>query len=214
MLNLSLPLLLSRIITLIIAMTVHEFCHAWAAVSFGDETPRLQGRLTLNPLRHLDPIGSILLLLAGFGWAKPVMINPYALERKSPLALMWVSLAGPFSNFMLAVLAAIPIRFHFIPLISSTSTIVPSLADFLWDFIVLNLTLMLFNLIPLAPLDGEKIAVSVLPPAWGRGLEKIAPYSPFILMAIVFIFPLFRVNVLRAVIAPPLNNLLQLLTGF
>ena len=213
MLGLSLPLLISRIITLLIAMTVHEFCHAWAAVSFGDETPRLEGRLTLNPLKHLDPIGSILLLVAGFGWAKPVMINPYALDRKSPLALMWVSLAGPFSNFMLAVLAAIPFRFHFIPLVTGTSAIFPSFAEFLYDFMVINLTLMLFNLIPLAPLDGEKIAVSVLPPAWGRALERIAPYSTYILLAVVFILPLVGVNVLSAVLTPPLNNLMHLLTG-
>jgi len=213
MLGLSLPLIISRVITLLIAMTVHEFCHAWAAVSFGDETPRMQGRLTLNPLKHLDPIGSILLLVAGFGWAKPVMINPYALNRKSPLALMWVSLAGPFSNFMLAALAAIPLRFHFIPLVAGTSTIFPSFAEFLYDFIVINLTLMLFNLIPLAPLDGEKIAVSVWPPSWGRVLEQIAPYSTYLLLAVVFILPLLGVNALGAIITPPLNNLMQLLTG-
>ena len=213
MLGLSLPLIISRVITLLIAMTVHEFCHAWAAVSFGDETPRMQGRLTLNPLKHLDPIGSILLLVAGFGWAKPVMINPYALNRKSPLALMWVSLAGPFSNFMLAALAAIPFRFHFVPLVAGTSTIFPSFAEFLYDFIVINLTLMLFNLIPLAPLDGEKIAVSVWPPSWGQVLDRIAPYSTYLLLAVVFILPLLGVNALGAIITPPLNNLMQLLTG-
>jgi Zn-dependent protease len=213
MLGLSLPILISRIITLLIAMTVHEFCHAWVAVSFGDETPRLQGRLTLNPLRHLDPMGSILLLVAGFGWAKPVMINPYAFERKSPLALMWVSLAGPFSNFMLAAIAAIPFRFHLIPLVNGTSAIFPSFAEFLYDFMIINLTLMLFNLIPLAPLDGEKIAVSVLPPSWGRFLERIAPYSTYILLAVVFILPLVGVNLLSAAISPPLNSLMNLLAG-
>jgi Zn-dependent protease len=213
MLGLSLPILITRIITLLIAMTVHEFCHAWVAVSFGDETPRMQGRLTLNPLKHLDPIGSILLLVAGFGWAKPVMINPYVLDRKSPLALMWVSLAGPFSNFMLAAIAAIPFRFNLIPLVNGTSAIFPSFAEFLYDFMVINLTLMLFNLIPLAPLDGEKIAVSVLPPSWGRALERIAPYSTYILLAVVFILPLVGVNVLSAVISPPLNSLMHLLSG-
>lgn len=213
MLGLSLPVLITRIITLLIAMTVHEFCHAWAAVSFGDETPRLQGRLTLNPLKHLDPMGSILLLVAGFGWAKPVMINPYALDRKHPLALMWVSLAGPFSNFMLAVLAAIPLRYHFVLLVATTGTILPSGADFLYDFMLINLTLMLFNLIPLPPLDGEKIAVSVLPPAWGRVLERISPYGTYILLAVVFILPLLGFNLLGAVISPPLSSLMHILTG-
>lgn len=112
--------LISRIFILIIALTVHEFAHAWSATLFGDETPRQYGRLTLNPLSHLDIMGSLMLLIAGFGWAKPVPVNPYVLNRRSPSALMWVSLAGPMSNFLLAGLAAIPLRFGWISFYSGS----------------------------------------------------------------------------------------------
>lgn len=102
--------LFARLIILFIVFPVHELAHALTADYFGDDTPRVNGRLTLNPLAHLDPIGSLLLLVAWFGWAKPVPVNPYTLQRKSPAALMWVSLAGPASNLLMAILAAIPFR--------------------------------------------------------------------------------------------------------
>src|SRR3990170_5641596 len=108
--DLNLPTLIARIFVLVTAFTVHEFAHAWTAVQFGDDTPRANGRLTLNPLSHLDPIGSLMLLVVGFGWAKPVQVNPFALQRRSSAAMMLVSLAGPLSNFLMAVLAAIPFR--------------------------------------------------------------------------------------------------------
>src|SRR3990170_8923316 len=110
MLGLDPAELIARAIVLILAFTVHEFAHAFVADYFGDDTPRSMGRLTLNPLVHLDPIGSLLLLVVGFGWAKPVQINPFVLERRSSAAMMLVSLAGPLSNFLMAVLAAIPFR--------------------------------------------------------------------------------------------------------
>src|SRR5512135_1350325 len=109
-LSLSPSTLISHLVVLLIAFTIHEFSHAWTANRFGDETPRLNGRLTLNPLAHLDPMGSLLLLVSGFGWAKPVPINPYALQRRTPAAVMWVSLAGPMSNLLMAVIASIPFR--------------------------------------------------------------------------------------------------------
>src|SRR5512139_2028222 len=110
MLGIALSSLVSRVIVLITAFSVHEFAHAWTAEQFGDDTPRMNGRLTLNPLAHLDPIGSLMLLLVGFGWAKPVPINPYVLSRRSPAATMWVSLAGPMSNLLMALIAAIPFQ--------------------------------------------------------------------------------------------------------
>ena len=94
MLNLAPSLLISRILTLIIALTIHEFSHAFVADRFGDVTARNAGRLTLNPLKHLDVFGSLMLLVAGFGWAKPVPVNPYSLRRRSESALMWVSQIG------------------------------------------------------------------------------------------------------------------------
>jgi len=194
-----------RAITLVIAFTIHEFSHAWVATMFGDETPRMYGRLTLNPLAHLDPLGSLLLLFAGFGWAKPVPINPSAMRSRS--GVMWTSLAGPFSNFLMAIIAAIPLRLGVSP---SSSNLV---GYFLINFMQINLVLMLFNLIPIAPLDGEKIAEYVWPPAWGSALEKISRFGPIILLAVVFLLPYMGINLLGMALNAPLNNLEHLLIG-
>jgi len=183
MLGLSVSKLIIRIITLVIAFTVHEFSHAWTANSFGDQTPKDHGRLTLNPLVHLDPFGSLLLLVAGFGWAKPVPVNPYVLNQRSPSAFMWVSLAGPLSNLIMAVLAAIPIRLGLIQYQISSSTFIPTAYEFAIEFIIINLALMLFNLIPLAPLDGEKVLDFLLPQNLRQGWNKIKQYGPIILLA-------------------------------
>jgi Zn-dependent protease len=212
MLGLDPPTVISRIIVLLIAFTVHEFSHAWVANYFGDDTPRMNGRLTLNPIAHLDLMGTLLLIFAGFGWAKPVPINPYALQRRSRAAVMWVSLAGPMSNLLMAIIGAIPIRLNLVPLVSSTG-ILPTPGEFLFDFIMINLTLMLFNLIPIAPLDGEKILEYFLPPNLERTWETIRPYGPLILVSIVFLGPLVGVNVLSWIMGPPLNALWHLLSG-
>lgn len=214
MLNLTPSLLISYLFVLLTAFSVHEFAHAWTANFFGDETPRLNGRLTLNPLAHLDPLGSLMMLVAGFGWAKPVPVNPYALERRSSAALMLVSLAGPISNFLMAFLAALPFRLGLVSvyqaqvdMMSSSSHFLPTLPQLLWVFVSVNLVLMLFNLIPLYPLDGEKIAIYFLPPSWGRALERIRPISPLILLALVF------VGGLSLIITPVLTGLTRLLVG-
>lgn len=213
MFNLNPAILISRILTLLIAFTVHEFSHAWVATSFGDETPRQYGRLTLNPVAHLDLIGTLMLLFAGFGWAKPVPVNPNALYRRSPSAMMWVSFAGPLSNFVMAILAAIPLRLHLMPLDFSSSGFLPTLSSFLFQFIVINLVLALFNLIPLAPLDGDKIAEYILPPSIGRFFETIRPYGPAILMIFIFALPMIGLDVFSIIITPTLSTLLKLLIG-
>lgn len=216
MLGLSLDQLISRIITLVIAFSVHEFAHAWVATRFGDDTPRMHGRLTLNPLKHLDVLGSLLLIIGGFGWAKPVPVNPYQLGKRSPSAMMWVSLAGPFSNFLLAALAALPIRFGLVHVITGIHSItwLPGLYEFLTEFIFINLILMLFNLIPISPLDGDKIADYFAPPPLARFLARIRPYGPIILLAVLFIPQrLIGVNILGWMMAPALPNLWNLLIG-
>lgn len=206
--------LISRIFILIIAFTVHEFAHAWSANLFGDDTPRQYGRLTLNPLSHLDIMGSLMLLIAGFGWAKPVPVNPYVLNRRSPSALMWVSLAGPLSNFLLAGLAAIPLRFGLISYDGSTSLgFLPSPYIFLVEFIFINLILMLFNLIPIAPLDGDKIVEYFAPPSLARVMETIRPYGPIILIVLLFVPSRLGVDVFAMIMNPALPNLFYLLLG-
>lgn len=208
MLDLNMPTLLARAFALVIAFTVHEFAHAWTAVYLGDDTPRIQGRLTLNPLAHLDPIGSILLLVSGFGWAKPVMVNPYVLNRRMPSAMMWVALAGPLSNLLLAVLGSLVFRLTPIdPATIPTTRFFPSPGFLFTEFVWINLILLFFNMIPLAPLDGEKVAMYFFPPNWQNALERIRPYSAMILLGVVFFVP----QVLIFLVARPANFLLLLL---
>ncbi|MFZ5809130.1 MAG: site-2 protease family protein [Chloroflexota bacterium] len=204
--------LIAHVFVLLTAFSVHEFAHAWTANYFGDLTPKMNGRLTLNPLAHLDPIGSLLLLVAGFGWAKPVPVNPYALRRNSSSAMMWVSLAGPLSNLLMALLAAIPFRMGWVSSLDAIvaiqtrdSHLLPTIPQLLFVFVQINLLLMLFNLLPIAPLDGEKIAAYFFPPSWVQFLDAIRPYGPIILMAVVFL------GVLGYIISPPLNLLMKLL---
>jgi len=203
--NLDPITLIARLVVLVVAFTIHEFAHAWTATQFGDQTPEQYGRLTLNPLAHLDPMGSLLLLFAGFGWAKPVPVNAYALQRQSSAALMWVSLAGPLSNLLLAIAASIPIKAGLV-----SNDIVRT---FVYEFVYINLILMLFNLIPLAPLDGEKIAEYFAPPPIARFFESIRPYGAVILVAVAVVGPFIGLNIIGWIIGPPLQLMMSLLVG-
>jgi Zn-dependent protease len=200
------------LIILVIALSFHEFMHAFVADRLGDDTPRRMGRLTLNPLRHLDPLGSLMLILVGFGWAKPVQVNPYNLQRNSSAGMMWVSLAGPGANFLLAILGAIPIRLQLVPLVAGTG-ILPSGGEFLFTFVTINLLLMIFNLIPLSPLDGEKILEFFLPQSWAAGYARIQANGPILLMVLVFVLPLLNIDPVGALMNPALLSLRKLLIG-
>ena len=177
--NLDLSTIIYRVITLLVAFTIHEFSHAWVATQLGDDTPRLEGRLSLNPLRHLDPWGCLMLIIVGFGWAKPVHVNPYAVTRKNKAGMMLVAAAGPFSNLLLAILGAILLRMRWIPL--------P--AYFLRLFIWTNLSLLVFNLIPLSPLDGEKVLGYFIPDSGKQTWAQIQRYGQQILMMVFFVLP-------------------------
>ena len=158
--------ILVNIPAVLIAITFHEFAHAFAADKLGDDTPRRQKRLNLNPLSHLDPIGSIMLVLAGFGWGKPVEINPRNFNKKVSMSAgeAIVSFAGPLMNFILAIIFAFILCaiFKFAPLfaISKVGMVVILLVQ---HTIIINIGLGIFNLIPLPPLDGSKILLHFLP---------------------------------------------------
>lgn len=178
MYNLS-SILLGVPITLL-ALTVHEFAHGWVSTKLGDPTPRFQGRLTLNPLAHLDLIGTILMIITGFGWAKPVSINPnYYKDRKKGMALC--ALAGPMANFLLAfigmfigyALMLIFMKLGRSPQIIKTITL---------TFASRNLCFMVFNLIPLPPLDGFKVAGLFIP---NRTYYTILNYERYVIIAIM-----------------------------
>jgi Zn-dependent protease len=211
MLNLTLPVFISRIFTLVVAFTVHEFAHAWTADQLGDDTPRLNGRLTLDPRVHLDIVGSLLLLIVGFGWAKPVPINPYALQRRTPAGTMLVSVAGPFSNLVMAILASLPFRAGLLDPFTPSGEILPSASSLLLEFIFINMILLFFNLVPLAPLDGEKVAEYFLPPSGQDFLARIRPYGPMILLFLLFLTPRMGLDVFSWLVVGPARQVLQML---
>ena len=147
----------------VIAITFHEFAHAWTANKFGDYTPKSQGRLTLNPAAHVDPFGFVLLLFAGIGWGKPVQINPnnFTSNKSRSTCEALVSLAGPLMNFILAILFTF--IFFTIGKYGPNTEIIATILLLIQEIIIINIGLGIFNLIPLPPLDGEKIFRSILP---------------------------------------------------
>jgi len=191
-------------IALLVAITIHEFAHAYAADKLGDPTPRLMGLLTLNPLAHLDPIGTILLVFIGFGWGKPVMFDPYNLKNPRRDAAI-IALAGPFSNLLLASVFSIILRVWANPL-SSLSAYSPILTPFIYY----NVLLAVFNLIPIHPLDGGKILVGLLPPDTGHTLDRFMQrYGLWMLL--LLIFSIFGgVCVITSVISPIVRFLLSI----
>lgn len=199
--------LLARLIVLVVALSIHEWAHAWSATELGDDTARLMGRLTLNPLAHLDPIGSLLLLVAGFGWAKPVPVNPYRLRPSPHIGLALVAAAGPFSNLVLALLAAIPFRLGLF-------TVNNFVVELLIQFIFTNVGLMLFNLLPIAPLDGSKILRGFAPRAWDRWLNPLEQYGPMVLMALMLLGRFGSISVFDVLIGTPALWLISAMLGF
>ena len=201
-------------ITLILAITVHEFSHAITADYLGDSLPRSQGRVTLNPLAHLDPFGSLLFIVSGFGWGRPVLTNPYNYRVPARTGMAIVAFAGPLSNFLMAMIAAIPFRLGLGGAlnIGGVGQIVPSLSDFLQIFIQVNIGLMLFNLIPISPLDGFKVALGVLPDQWANTLAGLEQVGPMLLLLLV-VSGRFGFNILGFLVGPAQQGLMRLLVG-
>jgi len=182
------------VMTLIVAFTLHEFAHAYVAYLFGDHTAKKQGRLTLSPLAHLDPFGTLLLIIAGFGWAKPVPVNRYFF-KKPRLAGILVSIAGPFSNL---VLAFIGLLIYY--LMNNAAVDNDALYRFVTLFIQINLTLGVFNLLPFPPLDGYRVIEDLVPPSMRAKMTQYESWGIFVFLILV-ITPLDRI-----VIWPLLNG--------
>lgn len=173
--------LLISIPAILIAITFHEYAHGMVAYRLGDPTAANQGRLTLNPRAHLDPLGALLFIFAGFGWAKPVPVNPYYFQGDRHKAMMIVSLAGPFINVVLAYLAAV-----FMGMIQrETLPDIPWFSGLLYKIYWYNLVLAVFNLIPVPPLDGSKILAGILPRGSANFIYSIEQYGPLILMLLI-----------------------------
>jgi len=205
------PTIIARVLTLVIAFTLHEYAHAWTATRFGDYSAQDAGRLTLNPLSHLDPIGTLMLIIAGFGWAKPVPINPQAIRRNNPAGVLWVSLAGPLTNLLLALAAAIPLRFSLVNINQPSGTIFPSIGYFLLTFVMINITLFIFNLLPIASLDGEKVFSFFLPRSWQPALDGIRRYSPMILLLLVIVGPRLGFDLIGRLVYEPVMAIARFL---
>lgn len=211
MLGISPLTFLARLIVLVIGFPLHEWAHAWSADRLGDDTPRWEGRLSLNPLAHLDILGTILLLLTGFGWAKPVPVNPYRMRTNPRTGMALSAFAGPASNLLVAMVCAIPFR---LGLFSGMDLGATNLATLLWLIADVSLNLAIFNLLPFYPLDGEKVLVGVLPPRWGDYLLSFRPYSPYVLLGLLFLLPylgLDLIGLLVGLVKIPLQMLLFVL---
>jgi len=186
---------------ILIALSFHEYAHGLVAYRLGDPTPKYQGRLTLNPLAHLDPIGTLLLLFAHFGWAKPVQVNPYYFEGDKKRGMMIVALAGPFANVLLAYLGALLLSlmlkeilpFHRLAII------------FLQDLVQINLVLAAFNLIPVPPLDGSKILAGLVPGETANFIYRLEQYGPILLMFLII------TGTTQIIFRPIVNTLAQII---
>ena len=186
-------------VALIVAITIHEFSHAWTAERLGDPTPRLQGRLTLNPLAHLDPVGTILMILVHFGWGKPVQFDPFNLRNPRRDSAL-ISIAGPISNMLVAIVCALLFR---IPMPAAISYL-------LFMILQMNIMLGVFNLIPVHPLDGFKIVEGILPEEQAHEWNGLERYGMIFL--VFLLFPIFGGTApIQRIISPVINFLLNIL---
>ncbi|MEA3355609.1 MAG: site-2 protease family protein [Patescibacteria group bacterium] len=186
-------------LSLLIAITIHEFAHAFIADKLGDPTARLQGRVTLNPIKHLDPLGSLMLLFVGFGWGKPVPFDPFNLRHQKRDSAL-IALAGPASNLILATLLSLVLKSSpisiFTPLLALT--------------IRMNINLAIFNLLPIPPLDGSKILYGLLPIEWADEYNDFMQSYGQILL-ILLILPIGGSSLAISLIMPVINLITNLL---
>ena len=219
-LNISLYDLSVWVLPLVIAITFHEAAHGFVADRLGDNTAHELGRVSFNPLRHIDPFGTVILpgilLLSHspflFGYAKPVPVNFRAL-RNPRLGMVWVALAGPATNIALALIAAL--AFHALPLAPASAA--QWIADNLKNALVINVVLAIFNMLPIPPLDGGRVAVGLLPNVLAYPLSRLEPYGMLILIGILIILPLagsqfgLNLDVISAILRTSTGYVIRLL---
>jgi Zn-dependent protease len=186
-----------RLPGLLVGLTFHEFAHALASDRCGDPTPRHMGRLTLNPLAHLDPLGALCLLFAPIGWAKPVPVNPSFWRRRHAEYL--VSLAGVTTNLLLAVVTALLLR----GLWALNVQVPPYVEGILLYAVIINVGLMVFNLLPIHPLDGSHVMRELLPWRHKEAFDHFSRYGPFVLMGVVFL------NYQTGILSLPINAIVR-----
>ncbi len=202
LLGITPDILLGRLLVIFLGIPIHEWAHGWVAHLLGDETPEMQGRLSLNPFVHLDPIGTLAILLTGFGWGRAARVNPYRMHRaRNPrLGMALSALAGPVSNIVQAMILVIPIRLGLLGALGSSQGL--RLAQVLFAAIQVNIGLAAFNLLPIPPLDGSRVLAGVAPPRVGDVLESMEPYAIYILIAVLFILPQLGLNLVGLLVYP------------
>ena len=194
MLNLPLQELIPVIIIIVISLTVHEFAHSLTAIRLGDETPRREGRLTLNPIAHIDLIGFVMLVVAGFGWAKPVHIDPRALKKPQRDEIL-ISIAGPASNLLLTVVLGL---LAWAVAVSSTggSDLQQATFSILTQAAVINVSLALFNMLPIPPLDGSHLITTWLVKVNPTAAAAWFRYGSWALLGLILVQRILNVNIL------------------
>lgn len=197
---------------LLFSVTFHEFSHAWTAERMGDPTARQMGRLTLNPIPHIDLMGLLVMVGSGFrfGWAKPVPVNPFNF-RDWRRGTFLVSLAGPVSNLLLAAVAAV--IFRLLPLLGLTPSSANAAFNFVYYMVSINCILAFFNLIPLPPLDGSHLLIAVLPPRYENFVSSLERYGPMILIAVVVSGFILPVSIIWVLIGPFVNLAMSIFIG-
>jgi Zn-dependent protease len=198
------------VVALIVAISFHEFAHAWMATRLGDPTPGQMGRLTINPLAHLDPLGTLMIFIVGFGWGKPVAYNPRYISS-GRFGEMLIALAGPIANVLTALIFALPGRIY---LLQHSALPDGQVYVFLATVVTLNIFLAAFNLIPIPPLDGSKVLYLVLS-SFGVGPQRIIQLEqigPAILLMLIFADRLVGTNILQTLLEP-IIILLQWIVG-
>jgi Zn-dependent protease len=204
-------LVISFVITALLAFAYHEFAHAIVADRLGDPTPRSYGRISLNPLVHLDRVGTILLLLFGFGWAS-TPVSPNRLRGNPRTSMAIVAVAGPAANLLMAIIFGLPI---FLGLVEqgSIGTILPTPFGLLFMGVQINILLMVFNLLPIPPLDGFTILLGLLPAELAYQLAPLRQYGFLLLMVVIFMLPLIGIDVFGAVLIPVRNAVFSIILG-
>ena len=193
---------------IIFALSFHEFSHGWMAHRYGDPTAKLAGRLTLNPMAHLDVFGSLALYLMGFGWAKPVPVDPRYLANPKK-DMMWIAIAGPVSNLIVALISGILLSVLLrMGIIGSQSPLIMVLIMSLQ----INLVLAIFNFIPIPPLDGSRILEGLIPYKYHNELAKFEYYGPRVLMGLIILSMFTRFNIFSVIISPIMTVFLKLFT--
>lgn len=211
---------LFTLVALLIAITVHECCHAWVADLLGDPTARLRGRVSLNPLRHLDPTGTVMMLISaltgfGIGWGKPVPVTPYRLKYGSRRGEALVALSGPASNLAVAAVVGILLR-----LAIRWMAPMPILFLLFQAIVITNIAIAMFNLIPLPPLDGHSVLLGLLSLSRGRWaweamqfVNGLRSYGPMILLGLIIFSQFLGLNLLGVLIGPPIWFFYRLIMG-